>query len=49
LKKSDAAQAAADIVDSEAARYAEFKTMDALRLMDAQLAARNDRPVPIIE
>jgi glucan-binding YG repeat protein len=49
LKKSDAALAAADIIDSEAARYAEFKTMEALKLMDAQLAKKNDKPVPVTE
>jgi hypothetical protein len=49
LKKADAARAAADIIDSEAARYAEFKTMEALKLMDAQLAAKNDKPVPVTE
>jgi hypothetical protein len=49
LKKSDAARAAADIIDSEAARYAEFKSMEALKLMDAQLAKKNDRPVPVTE
>jgi hypothetical protein len=49
LKKADAAQAAADIIDSEAARYSEFKTMEALKLMDAQLAKKNDKPVPVSE
>jgi hypothetical protein len=49
LKKADAAQAAADIIDSEAARYAEFKAMDALRLMDAQLAEKNGRPTPVTD
>jgi hypothetical protein len=49
LKKADAAQAAAGIIDSEAARYAEFKTMEALRLMDAQLAQKNGAPVPVTE
>jgi hypothetical protein len=49
LKKADAARAAAGIVDSEAARYAEFKAMDALRLMEDQLAKKNDRPVPVTE
>jgi hypothetical protein len=49
LKKADAAQAVTDIIDSEAARYSEFKAMDALKLMDAQLAKKNDKPVPVIE
>jgi hypothetical protein len=49
LKKADAARAAADIIDSEAARYSEFKTMEALKLMDAQLAKKNDKPVPVTE
>jgi cbb3-type cytochrome oxidase subunit 3 len=49
LKKADAAQAAAGIIDSEAARYAEFKSMEALKMMDAQLAKKNDKPVPVTE
>jgi hypothetical protein len=49
LKKADAAKAAADIVDSEAARYSEFKAMESLKLMDAQLAKKNDKPVPVTE
>ncbi|MDR2258136.1 MAG: LPP20 family lipoprotein [Treponema sp.] len=49
LKKSDAAKAAADIIDSEAARYSEFKAMEALKMMDAQLAKKNDKPVPVTE
>ncbi|MDR3167158.1 MAG: LPP20 family lipoprotein [Treponema sp.] len=49
LKKSDAALAVADIIDSEAARYAEFKAMEALKLMDAQLAQKNGRPIPVTE
>jgi glucan-binding YG repeat protein len=49
LKKADAAQAVAGIIDNEAARYAEFKTMEALKMMDAQLAKKNDKPVPVTE
>jgi hypothetical protein len=49
LKKSDAARIASDIIDNEAARYAEFKTMEALKMMDAQLAKKNDKPVPVTE
>jgi hypothetical protein len=49
LKKADAARAAADIIDSEAARYSEFKAMEALKLMDAQLAKKNDKPVPLTD
>jgi hypothetical protein len=49
LKKADAAQAAAGIIDNEAARYAEFKAMESLKMMDAQLAKKNDKPVPLSE
>jgi hypothetical protein len=48
-KKADAARAAADIIDSEAARYAEFKALEALKLMDAQLSKTNVKPVPVTE
>jgi hypothetical protein len=50
LKKSDAAQAVADIIDSEAARYSEFKAMEALKLMDAQLTKKTGAAVvPVSE
>jgi hypothetical protein len=49
LKKADAAKTTADIIDSEAARYADFKAMEALKLMDAQLAKKNEPPVPLTE
>ncbi|MDR1587587.1 MAG: hypothetical protein LBS57_09040 [Treponema sp.] len=49
LKKADAARIAAGIIDNEAARYAEFKALEALRMMDAQLAAKNDKPTPLTE
>jgi hypothetical protein len=46
--KSDAAKAASSamkgVIDNEAARYAEFKTMDALRLMDDQLDKISTKP-----
>ena len=41
ISKADAAQAAADIIDNEASRYAEFKAMDALKMMDQQLNKDN--------
>jgi hypothetical protein len=51
--KSDAAKAASDtmkgVIDNEAARYAEFKTMDALKLMDAQLDKINTKPEVVSE
>jgi hypothetical protein len=49
LSKTDAARTASDIIDSEAARYSEFKSMEALKLMDVQLAKKNDKPVPVTE
>lgn len=47
--KADAAKAAADIVENEASRYAEFKAMDALKMMDAQLAKNETKPEPVSE
>lgn len=49
LKKSDAARIAAGVIDNEAARYAEFKAMEALKMMDAQLEKKSDKPVPVTE
>ncbi|MDR1108217.1 MAG: LPP20 family lipoprotein [Spirochaetaceae bacterium] len=49
VKKADAARTAAGIIDNEAARYAEFKAMEALKMMDAQLAQKNDKPIPVTE
>ncbi|MCL2478369.1 MAG: LPP20 family lipoprotein [Treponema sp.] len=37
MSKSDAAAFSAEIIDSEASRYAEFKAMEALKLMQDQL------------
>ncbi|MDR0997659.1 MAG: hypothetical protein LBL70_01210 [Treponema sp.] len=46
--KSDAAKFAADsvknVVDNDAARYAEFKAMDAARMMEDQLSKYNSDP-----
>jgi hypothetical protein len=48
--KTDAQKAVTELinntVDSEAARYAEFKKDEALRMLDAQLA-KNDKPVVV--
>jgi hypothetical protein len=49
VKKADAAQTVAGIVDNEAARSAEFKAMEALKMMDTQLAKKNDKPIPVTE
>ena len=40
ISKADAARAAADILETEASRYAEFKAMEALRMMEEQLKRR---------
>jgi hypothetical protein len=40
ISKKDAAQVAADIIESEASQYAEFKAMEALRMMEQQLNGR---------
>ena len=37
MSKADAAQSAADVITSEASRYAEFKAMEALKMMEQQL------------
>jgi hypothetical protein len=37
ITKADAAQSVADIIENEASRYAEFKAMDALKMMEQQL------------
>jgi hypothetical protein len=47
-KISDAKAALGNVIDSEAARYAEFKADEALQMLDAQLA-KNEKPVPVYE
>jgi hypothetical protein len=51
MSKDDAARNAADqilkAVESEAARYAEFKAMDALKMMDQQLEKNHPAPQPV--
>jgi hypothetical protein len=46
-KKADAAKQAADIFATEAEQYAEFKTDQALEMMDAQLSKNKDKP-PVV-
>jgi len=52
ISKADAAKSAAaeaqKAVDSEAARYAEFKAMDALKMMEMQLNKNSTSPQPVI-
>ncbi|MDR2049243.1 MAG: hypothetical protein LBP69_07285 [Treponema sp.] len=52
LSKEDAARTAAaeaqKAIESEAARYAEFKAMDALKMMDQQLEKNSTSPQPVI-
>jgi hypothetical protein len=51
MSRDDAAKNAADqilkAVESEAARYAEFKAMDALKMMDQQLEKSQPAPQPV--
>ena len=47
--KSSAAQAAGTIIDNEAARYAEFKALEATKEMDARLEKFNEKPVAVTE
>ena len=53
ISKADAAKSIADevnkAIDSEAARYAEFKAMDALRLMDSQLEKNRPSSIPVYQ
>ena len=37
MSKADAARAAAEVLETEASRYAEFKAMEALKMMEQQL------------
>jgi hypothetical protein len=46
FKKADAAAAVSQVFDSEAARYAEFKKDDALRMLDAQLS-KGEKPITV--
>jgi hypothetical protein len=52
MSKEDAAKTAAaesqKAIESEAARYAEFKAMDALKMMDQQLEKNSTSPQPVI-
>jgi hypothetical protein len=52
LSKEDAARTAAEqtqkAIESEAARYAEFKAMDALKMMDQQIEKNSTSPQPVI-
>jgi hypothetical protein len=51
ISKADAARAASDsistAVDSEAARYAEFKAMDAIKMLETQLDKNSTAPNPV--
>jgi hypothetical protein len=48
-KKADAARVAASVIDSEAARYAEFKALEALKMMDTQLSKSTIPPIPVTQ
>jgi hypothetical protein len=52
ISKADAAAAAAaqaqKAIENEASRYAEFKAMDALRMMESQLDKYSSSPEPIL-
>jgi hypothetical protein len=49
MSKEDAAGNIQQAVDSEAARYAEFKAMEALKMMDQQLEKNPQSPRPVTE
>jgi len=46
MKKSDAKKQVSSILKNEEASYAQFKTQQALQMMDAQLS-KNDKPVQV--
>jgi hypothetical protein len=48
MQKADAKASVDQMFHSEAARYAEFKTDEALRMLDSQLA-RQEKPIPVYE
>jgi hypothetical protein len=49
IGKEDAAANIQKAIDSEAARYAEFKAMEALKMMDQQLEKNRPSPQPVTE
>jgi hypothetical protein len=53
MSKADAAKSVDNevkkLVESEAARYAEFKAMDALKMMDTELDKYSSKPEPVIK
>ncbi|MCL2320303.1 MAG: hypothetical protein FWC45_09475 [Treponema sp.] len=53
MSKDDAAKTIADqaqkAIESEASRYAEFKAMDALKMMDYELQKNSPKPNPVIQ
>lgn len=44
FRKADAKKAITDIIDNEAAQFAEFKAQEALKMLDAQLANTQSKP-----
>jgi hypothetical protein len=46
LKKADAKKAINDVIDSEAARFADFKAQEALKMLDQKLAEAEIKPTP---
>jgi hypothetical protein len=46
LNKADAQKAVNDVVDNEAARFAEFKAQEALKMLDQKLAEASIKPTP---
>ena len=45
LQKADAKKVAASAIDSEAARFADFKAQEALKMLDAQLDKNKPKPL----
>ena len=49
LRKADALKAINDTVDSEAARYADFKAQEALKMLDTEVSKMQSKPLGITE
>jgi hypothetical protein len=46
LNKADAQKAINDVIDSESARYAEFKAREASKMLDQKLSEASIKPTP---
>jgi hypothetical protein len=49
LQKADAKRAVNDVVESEAARFADFKAHEALKMLDAEVNKTQSKPLVVTE